>query len=264
MASYLNESLRSTSSKTIWSSYLARAEQLNVGAANPLLLKYIELVSLQARLSSLLLDTYEVSGASYDRSLLSYFNEKLLHPLLAIATRELTSEDSTAPPNESLSSVEQLWNQVEGFKYPADLAARLVLEVFATELSALPHKEMETTSDRCPHCGFPVLCSMAREEGMGRRRSARCSLCSGEWAVPRLGCLRCGEQRASKLTVFNFEAWTHIRVDVCDSCGGYLKSIDMTRDADALPVPDDVASSAINIWAFEEGYEPLGRHLFNL
>jgi len=42
-----------------------------------------------------------------------------------------------------------------------------------------------------------------------------------------------------------------IRVEACDSCGGYLKSIDMTKDAETLPVPDDVPSSAINIWAFE-------------
>jgi formate dehydrogenase maturation protein FdhE len=39
----------------------------------------------------------------------------------------------------------------------------------------------------------------------------------------------------------------------CDSCGVYLKSIDMTKDAEALPVPDDGASSAINIWTFEQG-----------
>ena len=64
--------------------------------------------------------------------------------------------------------------------------------------------------------------------------------------------------------MFSFDAWTPIRVEVCDSCGGYLKSIDMTKDAEALPVPDDVGSSAINIWAFEQGYQAIGRHFFNL
>jgi formate dehydrogenase maturation protein FdhE len=38
----------------------------------------------------------------------------------------------------------------------------------------------------------------------------------------------------------------------------------MTKDPDALPVPDDIASSAINIWAFEQGYQAIGRHFFNL
>lgn len=36
------------------------------------------------------------------------------------------------------------------------------------------------------------------------------------------------------------------------------------KDAEALPVPDDVASSAIYIWVFEEGYQAVGRHFFNL
>jgi FdhE protein len=99
---------------------------------------------------------------------------------------------------------------------------------------------------------------------MGRRRSAVCCLCSSEWTVARLGCLRCGEQEAPKLPVFSFDAWPHIQIEGCDSCGGYLKSIDMTKDADALPVPDDVSSSAINIWAFEQGYQAIGTHFFNL
>jgi hypothetical protein len=243
---------------------LARAEKLNAGASNPLLAKYIEMASLQTKLSSTLVETFKPSPNGADRALLAYFDCEALNTLLTLVERQVGMGGQTKPTNESLQLLEQLWNQVEEFTYPRDLGARLVLEVFATELSTLPHREMETLPDRCPHCGFRILCSIAREEGMGRRRSVRCSLCSSEWAVPRLGCLRCGEQVVSKLTVFNFETWPHVRVDACDSCGGFLKSIDMTKEADALPVPDDVASSAINIWAFERGYEPIGRHLFNL
>jgi formate dehydrogenase maturation protein FdhE len=206
----------------------------------------------------------EAPHADSGRSFLSYFNGEALRPLLALAAGELSAIGQSEPPGESLDLLEELWNQVEDFNYPRDFAARLVLEVFATALSTLPHKEMETTPDHCPHCGFPILCSIAREEGMGRKRSGQCSLCSNEWAVARLGCLRCGEQRASKLPVFSFDAWMHVRVEVCDSCGGYLKSIDMTRDADALPMPDDIGSSAANIWAFEQGYQSIGNHLFSL
>lgn len=264
MASCLNAAFRSAGRKSIWLVYLARAESLNAGATNPLLTTYIELVSLQARLSSILIETQDVPHTDDGRALLSYFNGETLRPLLALAAREVKVKGDSEPPDESLDLLESLWNQVEEFNYPRDFAARLVLQVFATESSALPHREMETTPDHCPRCGFPILCSIAREEGMGRQRSAVCSLCSGEWAIPRLGCLRCGEQHASKLPVFSFDAWPHIRVAVCDSCGGYLKSVEMTSDAEALPVPDDVASGAVNIWAFEQGYEPIGRHFFNL
>lgn len=262
MASGLNAA-SSAGRNSIWLAYLARAEKLNAGAANPPLTRYIELVSLQTRLSSMLIETIEVPHGNNDRALLSHFNGEALRPLLAVATQEVTPTAESEPAGQSLELLEGLWNQVEEFTYPRDFAARLVLEVFATELSVWPHKEMETRPDHCPHCGFPVLCLIVREEGMGRRRSALCSLCSSEWVVARLGCLRCGEQRASRLPVFNFETWTHIRVDACDSCGGYLKSIDMAKDAEAQPVPDDIASSAINIWAFEQGYDGIGSHFFN-
>ena len=264
MASCLNPVWRSEQGQRIWASYRERAEKLNAGAVNSLLTKYIELVSLQTRLSSILIGTLDVPHTDSDRALLCYFNGEALRPLLVLAAREVSAKGQMERPGESLNLLEELWNQVEEFQYPRDFAARLVLEVFATELSVLPHREMETTPDRCPHCGFPILCSIAREEGMGLRRSVVCSICSSEWPVPRLGCLHCGEQEASRLQVFSFDAWPHIRVEACDSCGGYLKSIDMTKDAEALPVPEDVASSAINIWAFEQGYQAIGRHFFNL
>jgi formate dehydrogenase maturation protein FdhE len=264
MTSCLNLAWRSAQGQRIWDDYRERAEKLNAGAMNPLLTRYIELVSLQARLSSILMGTLDVPHTDSDRALVCYFNGEALRPLLALAAREVSAKGQMEPLGESLNLLEDLWNQVEEFQYPRDFAARLVLEVFATELSILPHREMETTTDHCPHCGFPILCSIAREEGMGMRRSTLCSLCSSEWAVARLGCLRCGEQEASRLPVFSFDAWAHIRVEACDSCGGYLKSIDMTKDAEALPVPDDVASSAINIWAFEQGYQAIGRHFFSL
>lgn len=265
MASCLNPVLRSARGERIWAAYRKRAEKLNAGAVNPLLARYIELASLQARLSSILIGTIDVPHTDNDRALLCYFNAEALRPLLALAARDVNAKGQMEPPpGESLNLLEDLWNQVEEFQNPRDLAAQLVLEVFATELSALPHKAIETTPDRCPHCGFPIMCSLAVEEGMGRRRSAVCSICSSEWTVPRLGCLSCGEQEASRLPVFSFDDWPHIRVEVCDSCGGYLKSIDLTKDAEALPIPDDVWSSAINIWAFEQGYQSIGRHFFNL
>ena len=264
MASCLNPVSRSARGQPIWAVYRERAEKLNTGAVNPLLTRYIELVSLQARLSSILIETLDVTHSDSDHALLGYFDGEALGPLLALAARDVSAKGQMEPPGESSNLLEDLWNQVEEFQYPRDFAARLVLEVFATELSVLPHREMETTPDRCPHCGFPILCSIAREEGMGRRRSAVCSICSSEWPVARLGCLHCGEQEASRVPVFSFDTWPHIRVEACDSCGGYLKSIDMTKDAETLPVPDDVASSAINIWAFEQGYQAIGRHFFNL
>jgi formate dehydrogenase maturation protein FdhE len=250
--------------ESVWAAYRRRAEKLNDGAANPLLAKYIELVSIQDELSSLLIETCEVPIVTSDLALLSYFDDVALRALLVKAMRGVAKGGPPVHEAESLESLENLWHQVDEFEYPADLPARLVLEVFATEVSAWPHREIETRPDRCPHCGFPVMCSMLREAGLGRSRYGCCSLCGSEWPEPRLGCLRCGEQHSAKLPLFTFEELPHIRIEACDSCGGWLKSIDLTRDAEALPMPDDVWSSVANIWAFEQGYQNIGNNLFRL
>ena len=46
-----------------------------------------------------------------------------------------------------------------------------------------------------------------------------------------------------------------MRVEACDTCKRYLKSIDLSLDARPIPEVDDLASLALDLWAVEEGYE---------
>src|SRR5260370_13376581 len=177
----LNPVLRAGRGKTIWAAYWERAKKLNSEAANPLLARYIELVSLQVRLGSTLVETLAIPHTDSNRSLLSYFNPEHLCPILHMAAQEVVPNETSETAGQSLARLEALWYQSEELHYPHDFAARLVLEVYATELAALPHKEIETTPDRCPHCGFPTLCAIALGEGVGLERSAGCSICSSEW-----------------------------------------------------------------------------------
>jgi hypothetical protein len=264
MASASRAAFRSETERPVWAAYRERAKTLRKSVPNPLLAKYLEVLSIQESLSSHLHRILAASQPKPERALLACFDASALRPLLVEAHRGVADCGLIVTPLDSLKSLDDLWHQVENFEYPADFPARLVCEVFATEISDWPHREIEGPAGCCPHCGFGVLCSVLREEGMGRRRMSSCSLCSSEWAVPRLGCLRCGEQDPEKLPIFTFEAWPHIRVAACDSCGGWLKSLEMTKDAEALPMPDDVASSAINLWASGRGYESIGNHLFGL
>ncbi len=48
-----------------------------------------------------------------------------------------------------------------------------------------------------------------------------------------------------------------MRIEACESCGGYLKSIDLTLDARPIPEVDDLASLALDLWAAEQGFERL-------
>ncbi len=78
MASCLNPVSRSARGQPIWAVYRERAEKLNTGAVNPLLTRYIELVSLQARLSSILIETLDVTHSDSDHALLGYFDGEAL------------------------------------------------------------------------------------------------------------------------------------------------------------------------------------------
>lgn len=249
---------------SVWAAYRRRAQELNAAAPNPLLAKYIELVSIQDEMHSTLIETCEPPCAASNRAIVSFFNDAALQPLLEKARRAVAAIGLTVGEAESANSLNNLWHQAEEFDYPADFPARLVLEVFATEVSAWPHRQIDTRPDSCPHCGFPIMCSLLREVGSGRARSSACSLCGSEWPTPRLGCLRCDEQKSEKLPLFTFEEFPHIRIEACDSCGGWLKSIDLAKDGEALPMPDDVFSSALNIWAAGQGYQSIGSHLFPL
>ena len=110
------------------------------------------------------------------------------------------------------------------------------------------------THPRCPACGGAPVVGVLREEGHGARRRLVCGLCLTEWDYLRVVCVKCGEQRFEALPVFTADQFPQARVDACETCRGYLKTIDATRDGRAVPVVDDLATSALDLWAREQGY----------
>ena len=46
----------------------------------------------------------------------------------------------------------------------------------------------------------------------------------------------------------------HVRVDACDTCRAYIKTIDLTRNGLAVPEVDDLAAIPLTLWADEKGY----------
>jgi FdhE protein len=96
-----------------------------------------------------------------------------------------------------------------------------------------------------------------REEGHGAKRTLVCSLCLTEYDYLRVVCPRCGEQKFDALPVYTAEQVAHVRVDACDSCRTYLKTIDLSKDGLAVPLVDDLASVALDLWARDRGYARL-------
>jgi formate dehydrogenase maturation protein FdhE len=52
-----------------------------------------------------------------------------------------------------------------------------------------------------------------------------------------------------------------MRVEACDSCGKYLKSVDLTLNWDAEPVVDELASTPLDVIAHEHGYVKIAPNL---
>jgi formate dehydrogenase maturation protein FdhE len=108
--------------------------------------------------------------------------------------------------------------------------------------------------DPCPFCGGTPVASLLREAGHGARRSHVCGTCLRESPALRLGCFACGETNLERLAVFRSEATDPARLDACESCRVYVKTIDLTRDGSACPIADDLASVTLDLWAREQGY----------
>jgi FdhE protein len=67
-------------------------------------------------------------------------------------------------------------------------------------------------------------------------------------------CPACGEDDFDSLPVYTADPFEHVRVEACDRCRRYLKSVDLTRDGLAIPQVDDLASLPLDLWAREQGY----------
>lgn len=116
----------------------------------------------------------------------------------------------------------------------------------------------------CPMCGSPPVVAALKEEGQGAKRVLLCSLCSTEWDYLRVVCPACDEKRFDALPVFTSEAVAHVRIDACDSCRVYLKTVDLSKDGLAIPAVDDIATIALDLWAREAGYTRLHPNLLRL
>jgi formate dehydrogenase maturation protein FdhE len=45
-----------------------------------------------------------------------------------------------------------------------------------------------------------------------------------------------------------------VRIEGCEACHAYVKSIDLTLDGRAIPEVDDLVSLGMDLWAAREGF----------
>jgi formate dehydrogenase accessory protein FdhE len=131
-------------------------------------------------------------------------------------------------------------------------------ELLAANVSAPPTL---ITPHSCPLCGGLPLLGVLRLEGDGGKRRMMCSFCLQEWDFRRIYCPTCGEADEKKLPVYVAEQFPHIRVEACETCKSYVRTIDLTTDGNAVPLVDDLAAIPLSLWAQERGYTRLQPNL---
>jgi FdhE protein len=148
---------------------------------------------------------------------------------------------------------------------PESLLAWIFLQPYAEYLADhSDHPPVVEARAVCPMCGRKPIAGVLRPEGDGGKRRLVCSLCATEWDYRRIVCPSCGEEDVKKLAVYNAEQFTHARVEACDTCKTYIKTIDMTKDGRAVPVVDELATIPLNLWASEHGYKKLQTNLLGI
>jgi FdhE protein len=148
---------------------------------------------------------------------------------------------------------------------PADVFfARALLQPHTEYLASRADIALNGTKSTCPFCAQKPVVAVLRGEGDGAKRSLVCSLCSTEWEFRRILCPACGEQNKDRLPVYTVSDLDYARLEACDTCRTYMKAIDLTRNGLAVPVVDDVATVALDVWADEKSYTKLMPNLLAL
>jgi len=116
----------------------------------------------------------------------------------------------------------------------------------------------------CPFCNRKPSVGVLRQMGDGGARSMVCSFCAAEWEFGRIICPGCGEQNDKKLAVFTATDFDYIRVECCETCKTYIKSVNLTKNGRAEPLVDELASAPLDLWAREHGYAKLQTNLLGI
>jgi FdhE protein len=160
-----------------------------------------------------------------------------------------------------------------GWHAPSDhqFFAKAALQPYAERLAAIEarplDRDLPPRKYACPFCGGSPQLSILQSVGDGGDSGGRqllCATCSTTWPFGRVRCAYCGEEDEHRLGYYHAPLFDHLRVDVCETCRHYLKTVDLTRLGVAVPVVDEVAGASLDIWAHDQGYEKIELNLVGL
>jgi FdhE protein len=141
-----------------------------------------------------------------------------------------------------------------------DYLSRAVLRPYLELLARLriaPERSLRVGS--CPFCGGApwIAARRSADASDGAARFLGCALCGGEWLVARIRCPSCAEENPERLPAFQSDSYPNVRIEACEACRRYVKSIDLTLDGRAIPEVDDLVSLGMDLWIADQGFRRL-------
>lgn len=261
-----------------WKRRIARAQQLSEEAAHAvqMLAFYVEILKWQQSIFDHFSEIHKESlTGAFERDsgiILEHFGS------LLNLVRQNGSEALSAQAGR-LSSTEDRWKEYLAVWWNSEhdpaqsFFARVCLQPyleFLAQINAPPldskiGTEGEQPHHRCPFCRrkpqLAILTDDPAESMESGRRILQCGDCETAWSFPRIACPNCLEVDPHKLAYYVAEEFPTIRVDCCDSCQHYLKTIDMMKDRRLVPIVDELAALPLDLWAVEQGYTKIEQNL---
>jgi FdhE protein len=239
-----------------WEGRIARAEELACthSAAAELLRFYAEIARFQK-------SVYDALGSAatdeVDTTALIPHFPRLLSLVKRIGPSTLAEAAGEVGPLQDLL----IGSQDSAFD---DFFRRALLQPYMEYKAGCSGPLPANSGSACPFCGERPQVGVLRQEGDGGKRSLICSLCSTEWEFRRIVCPGCGEEAVDKLPVYTAAEFDYVRVEACDSCHSYIKSVDLTKNGLASPVVDELATLPLTVWAEGNGYTKLQLNLLGM
>lgn len=146
--------------------------------------------------------------------------------------------------------------------------AKAIIQPYARWLAESGGRPIDRTfasqESRCPFCGgMPQVSVLQITEASSEsgNRHLICAVCLTQWSFRRVVCAYCEEERPDKLGYFHTQEYDHVRVEACDTCKHYIKAVDLTEFGLAIPLVDEIASAALDVWAQAHGYTKIELNL---
>lgn len=134
-------------------------------------------------------------------------------------------------------------------------AAAPALEAGAVALAEAAGHDPEKIhpTGNCPICGsLPYILELRGKEG---QRFAHCAYCRHTYRIRRIACACCNTNTADQLKYFTAEGEPGYRVDTCEACKTYIKTMDFRDlDREVFAPLNDLESLALDILAKNEGF----------